>query len=950
MLNFPWQSPDAKPIRMPTFALLILVLLPLLASAAVKPVKSPNDQSDYRYLTLNNGLQVLLVSDPKADMAAASLDVAVGSADDPDDRAGLAHFLEHMLFLGTEKYPEPGEYQQFIKSHGGTHNAFTAFQDTNFFFDIQADQLEPALDRFAQQFSAPLFTSKLVDRERQAVHSEFSSGLKDDSRRVYSAKKAIANPDSAFSKFSVGNQTTLANTSARPLRPDLVRFWRQHYSANLMTLAVYGPQSLDQLAAMVKPRFSAIENRHLSASTHAKPIYKPGQLPELLKVHSLKDMRSLSLSFPIPSQRDFYHSKPDDYIANLLGHEGPGSLLDTLKKAGLVDGLSAGTGMDSGQQATLEISMSLTPDGLAQRNRIIQLTFAYIDKIRQHGIDKQRFEEMKRLAQINFRFRERPSPIRQVSRLSMQLQHVNPRDVVQAAWIMDEYAPQRYRAILKRLTPDNVLITVVSPEQLPDNARKTRWYDAAYTVTSLDPATLAGQPNQALASQLALPAPNPFIPDDLALVPGQSMPHPILLGSRADQGLKVWFARDTRFDTPKANVYLSLRSPATMASARNHVLTQLLVDAINNNLNAYAYPAQLAGLDYRVYTHLRGVTIRVGGYSSKLHTLLNRILTQVANPDITRQRFEIARQNLIDGLRNQSQERPVQQASEFLQSALIEGTWTTAEKLSAARSVTLDDLRDFAHELTAKVDPVMLVHGNVTEAGALNLAALARALVTSDSQFVKVPRSQVRDLPSGETDVSLTVSHPDTGYLLYMQGRNTSFAERADYRLLGQILSSPFYEEIRTNKQLGYVVYATPYEMLETPALGFIVQSPGATGEEIDNAARSFVRTFTQTLEDMSDADLTREKQAVISKLLEQDRQLGDVSERYWQEIDRSEDNFDSREKLADAVRSVSAKQLLERYKTSVLKRRSSLKIVTTSAKTDSGEVMTYLRKQPPVN
>ena len=792
MLNRPRPLPERTPARLSLATLLLLVLLPLFASAAITPVKSPNDQSSYRYLKLDNGLQVLLVSDPKADMAAASLDVAVGSADDPDDRAGLAHFLEHMLFLGTKKYPKPGEYQQFIKSHGGTHNAFTAFQDTNYFFDIQADQLEPALDRFAQQFSAPLFTSELVDRERQAVHSEFSSGLKDDGRRVYSAKKAIANPDSAFSKFSVGNQTTLANTDARPLRPDLVRFWKTHYSANLMTLAVYGPQSLDTLAEMVKPRFNAVENRHLTASTHTQPIYKPEQLPELLKVHSLKDLRSLSLSFPIPSQRAFYHSKPDNYVANLLGHEGPGSLLDTLKKAGLVEGLSAGTGMDTGQQSTLEISMSLTPKGLTQRNRIIQLTFAYIDKIRQQGISQQRFDEMKRLAQIDFRFRERPSPIQEVSHLSMQLQHVDPEDVVQAPWIMDKYAPQRYRDILKRLTPDNVLVTVVSPQALPDDAARTRWYDAAYNVASLDPATLSGQPDPSLASQLALPEPNPFIPDDLALVPGKSMPHPVKLRSGSDHGFELWFARDTRFDTPKANVYLSLRSPATTASARNHVLTQLLVDAINNNLNAYAYPAQLAGLDYRVYTHLRGITVRVGGYSSKLHTLLNRILTQVAHPEITRQRFEIARQNLIDGLRNQSQERPVQQASEFLQSALIEGTWTTAEKLSAAQSVTLDDLRDFAHQLTKKVDPVMLVHGNVTEAGALNLAALTQAIVTPDSQFVTVPRSQVRNLPNGETDVSLTVSHPDTGYLLYMQGRDTSFSERATYRLLGQILSSPF--------------------------------------------------------------------------------------------------------------------------------------------------------------
>ncbi|MEE3214854.1 MAG: insulinase family protein, partial [Pseudomonadota bacterium] len=80
-------------------------------AAATSPIVSPHDDRDYRVLTLDNGLEVLLVSDPEADKAAASLNVSVGSAQDPDDLQGLAHLLEHMLFLGTEAYPEADAYQ-----------------------------------------------------------------------------------------------------------------------------------------------------------------------------------------------------------------------------------------------------------------------------------------------------------------------------------------------------------------------------------------------------------------------------------------------------------------------------------------------------------------------------------------------------------------------------------------------------------------------------------------------------------------------------------------------------------------------------------------------------------------------------------------------------------------------------------------------------------------------
>src|SRR5699024_3064592 len=121
---------------------------------------------------------------------------------------------------------------------------------------------------------------------------------------------------------------------------------------------------------------------------------------------------------------------------------------------------------------------------------------------------------------------------------------------------------------------------------------------------------------------------------------------------------------------------------------------------------------------------------------------------------------------------------------------------------------------------------VLLAHGNITQAYALNLARQIDAIVLGQSDFVTVERSHVRKLPTGEMQVSLNVDHPDTGYTLYAQGENTRFAERARFRLLAQIISSPFYQNIRTTRQLGYIVYATPFEMLETPALGFVVQSP----------------------------------------------------------------------------------------------------------------------------
>ncbi|CAN0075079.1 unnamed protein product, partial [Hapterophycus canaliculatus] len=70
--------------------------------------------------------QVILVSDPDTKISAAAMDVHVGYFSDPDDLPGLAHFCEHLLFLGTDKYPDEASYDAHLKLHGGSSNAYTS--------------------------------------------------------------------------------------------------------------------------------------------------------------------------------------------------------------------------------------------------------------------------------------------------------------------------------------------------------------------------------------------------------------------------------------------------------------------------------------------------------------------------------------------------------------------------------------------------------------------------------------------------------------------------------------------------------------------------------------------------------------------------------------------------------------------------------------------------------
>ncbi|MEE3258481.1 MAG: insulinase family protein, partial [Candidatus Latescibacterota bacterium] len=115
-------------------------MAPSVANAA--PAKHPLDRSEVRHFVLDNRIKVLLVSDPGFNKSAAAVHVRVGTLSNPKDRMGMAHFLEHMLFMGTEKYPEVDDYLNYINGHGGYRNAYTTEDHTAYFFEINHSAFE----------------------------------------------------------------------------------------------------------------------------------------------------------------------------------------------------------------------------------------------------------------------------------------------------------------------------------------------------------------------------------------------------------------------------------------------------------------------------------------------------------------------------------------------------------------------------------------------------------------------------------------------------------------------------------------------------------------------------------------------------------------------------------------------------------------------------------------
>ena len=873
-------------------------------------IVSPADAYSYRYMELENGLKVMLVRTPEADKASAALSVNVGSMDDPEGREGLAHFLEHMLFLGTEPFPEPDEYQQFIKQNGGSHNAFTSYAQTTYFFDVDNEQLSGALERFAPFFISPTFNEAYVDREKNAVHAEYSANLKEDGRRIFSAQKMAMNPEFTFSNFSTGNLDTLSDRDDSKIRDELITFYKTHYSSDRMTLVIAGDYELDQLGNKARNLFSDIPKRDVHFERPDVSVFVPEQLPLDMYIKPVKEIRELRFTFPLPEIISQYQHKPVQLLSNLIGHEGDGSILALLKKKGWAESLSAGRSLSTRHASTMVVGIGLTKSGLLHQEEITSILMEYIDLIRTNGIPDYIKEEQKMLNEMTFRFQEHGPISNYTTRLSSNMLIFPVEDTIYGDYRSEPASEELMRKYLSGLTADNMLRVLIAPGV--DTDTTDPWYG---TEIKIRPSDYQKPETSEWTGALHLPKANPFVPENLETAPGEASDTPELVAS--ENGYQLWYYPEHEFDAPRAQVLISIKVPEIKDSAEQRVLARLYARTVTEALNTYSYPASLAGLNYRLSATSDGLEIAVGGYFDKLPVLLEQIFTEMKNMDISGEEFNRYQASLIRALENNLKARPYQRTLADLKNWIIEPSFSDTDLLPVVKSATKEALEQFAAQLGNTLSVTTYVHGTLSAESAENIGAITQKYYPANTVTDADPR--LLKAPAGQYQQAVVQDHPDKVMTLYLQGSDTSDMARAEAGLLAQMISSPYYQYMRTEQQLGYIVFATAYPQKSVPGLLFIVQSPTASPEEMMNHSRIFFRDYEGKLETMSDEEFALFQEGLITRLTEKPKNMGEKAANFWADLSTERYTFDTRQAIADEVVNITKTQILNLYRRAVL-------------------------------
>ncbi|HWC05646.1 MAG TPA: pitrilysin family protein [Gemmatimonadota bacterium] len=236
------------------------------SGATLETIGRAGDASPAPFLRaeLDNGLRVLVRENRSAPLVAVDCWLGVGALHEEEAYAGISHFLEHMFFKGTERYPL-GSMDRLVKSMGGYNNAATSMEFTHYYIVTPSEHFETALDLLADHLRNPTFPDAELERERSVVKEEIRRRNDSPQGRLYVALSEHLFGDSPYAREVLGSPESLERITTSVMRD----YWRSHYRSDRLAVAVAGNVEPGRVLAAVAERLGDLERSEAPLPTAA---------------------------------------------------------------------------------------------------------------------------------------------------------------------------------------------------------------------------------------------------------------------------------------------------------------------------------------------------------------------------------------------------------------------------------------------------------------------------------------------------------------------------------------------------------------------------------------------------------------------------------------------------------------------------------------------------------
>jgi insulysin len=846
---------------------------------SVLKIEVPNsDRRVYKEIQLDNGLQVLLVQDNSADRAAAAMSVAAGS--NQEWMPGLAHLTEHMLFYASAVFPKEDGLRLFLGSHGGDTNAYTDAEETNYYFYVDHGSLKQSLKMFGAAFTSPVFTQDMVSREILAVNSEHQKNVYNDDWRLNRLVELMAGQQHPFSHFSTGSVDTLQSDQ---LATEVHKFFDRFYRTPNLKLVVLGRDKVSRLAEWVRDAFSAVPNGPELKFDYEAPFPVKSKLVITQKV---APGHQLSIVWPLASQLQHVDEQPGDFIRYLLTNPGSGGLKAQMPEH--VVGVASEVMWNYSDFSGLILQLELTPAGIKVWDTVASKVHGYLDLIAQTDEQTLRmlWEDYSRLSSINFYYSEALAPEDLVSSLASHMQKFSSANYLAGFNLKRKFDFELIQQTLGGMHPGDGLYFLacdkagsggtlgslqLSLDQYEEN------YDLAYQVIK---ASLTS-----LSADFALPAQNAHIPSDFSIKSCPGCPdHPQLVTSQ------TWHQFAGQFGLPKVVV----KSKVMLEdSADEVVLYEMIADHANLLTEELLYQWVLAGYTLTAEAKQTGLELTMSGWSHNFNQFYAEALSALTKSSPL---FPVLKDLQVQLYKSIDTQQPYQVAFELLHRLILKDYVSQWERVSRLAALTEEEFQDVLGSFMNKASLEVMAVGNLTPEEARDLRETAASLYDLKTLQFKGVRVARLDKPNTFSETGGLNNNAIVNYYQFAQYDPHHWAP---VLLLSKLISEASFTVLRTEQQLGYVVFADASRDLGDMGMFILVQGSYKNPQQMNEVIKDFLAALTIDPQDFEDL-----RDAVVTSLLIPDISLDDLTLRLWSEVATNRLEFDNAS-LADEVAKV---------------------------------------------
>ena len=829
--------------------------------------KSSYDDNQYKFVVLKNKLKVLIISNPKTQISSASMVVRVGSLSDGKIH-GLAHFLEHMLFMGNHKYPQEDYYFKTIAQAGGSSNAYTADTHTNYYFSVNPNKFLEILDLFGHFFIDPLLSKNAIEREMNAVNAEHEKNINNDIWRIQEIGKLMAGINSPIYNFSTGSLESLKNNDMPQIMYD---FYQKYYSANNMTLVVLGKETIDILFNSIINIFEEVPNYNDNTHTYTfnKILLKQQSITEIIPI---TDNHDLILFWELNNNLQNIKYHINDYILYVIGSENKGSIAYILKKIYLIESLTVDMNGPYGFKQIFQINIKLTEKGIKYINEIVHLICDYI-KIVSNQIQSYLYDEIKYIDYQHFMFDSKinSEEVYEVSaEINLLYNYINIEEILQIDSLYNEFNDITKQLIMKEMQniTFNNMYAIISSKIFNEKTNNIeKWYQIKYNIYDNYNDNYFKINNYNIYDKIKKKINNPFknifIPQSFELKNKNiTVTTPILI--KTPNNILLYYKQNI-INIPKTNIVIKIYSEWLNKSPINKIILNFYIKLIKFNNYDFFNSIKIAGYNIIIKISDNKIFLIINGMNNKIYDVVENIIKIFfTKNNINKYILSFQKHIEINKLNNTIYESPHLYAYNILKEYINPNFISYQKQIEIINNLTFNDYNNIlSHLMNDNMNLSCFIIGDETNESLINISNIFTPFILKNNyvnnntlNLINNANIEINEINQNPNDANSAINY--AFHLGYIDFNNIDIAvtNLILMNLINSIISSKFFDTLRTKEQLGYIVQSKIKEMGydEYPYYihNLIVQSPHKNAEFIKNRIDIFISDFKQYLDNIS--------------------------------------------------------------------------------------------------